>query len=115
MLYGGYKPNENVDPYFVQTYFDLDSRLNEYLRPLINKGAKNTIFVSDEDALQGKVWFAPTVEEQKKIGNFFRELDNSITKYEQEINLLNKLKKDVFKRCWYKGGIVLNSSVDAVA
>ena len=82
----------------MQTYFDLDSRLNEYLRPLINKGAKNTILVSDEDALQGKVWFAPTVEEQKKIGDFFRELDNSITKYEQEINLLNKIKKGCIQK-----------------
>ena len=98
VLYGVYKPNENVDPYFVQTYFDLDSRLNEYLRPLINKGAKNTILVSDEDALQGKVWFAPTVEEQKKIGDFFRELDNSITKYEQEIKLLNKIKKGCIQK-----------------
>lgn len=70
----------------------------EYLRPLINKGAKNTILVSDEDALQGKVWFAPTVEEQKKIGDFFRELDNSITKYEQEINLLNKIKKGCIQK-----------------
>ena len=55
-------------------------------------------YKAHEEALQGKVWFAPTVEEQKKIGDFFRELDNSITKYEQEINLLNKIKKGCIQK-----------------
>lgn len=42
-LYAVYRPNKNVYSPFVQTYFELNTRLNSYLRPIISKGAKNTI------------------------------------------------------------------------
>lgn len=56
-LYGVFHPSEKVNSTFVQTYFELDSRLNDYLRPLVNKGAKNTLLISDEDSLNGNVVF----------------------------------------------------------
>ena len=37
-LYAVYKSKNNVDPCFIQTYFDLNKRLNDYLRPLVRKG-----------------------------------------------------------------------------
>ena len=76
-LYAVYHPNENVFSPFVQTYFDLDHRLNDYLRPLISKGAKNTINVGDEAALEGDVLF-PSYEEQVKIHKFFSNFDKLI-------------------------------------
>ena len=39
-LYAVYKCTNETNPTFVQYYFDLDSRLNSYLRPLVRKGAK---------------------------------------------------------------------------
>lgn len=76
-LYAVYHPNENVYSPFVQTYFDLDHRLNDYLRPLISKGAKNTINVGDEAALDGEVLF-PNYEEQIEIYKFFSNFDKLI-------------------------------------
>lgn len=76
-LYAVYHPNENVFSPFVQTYFDLDHRLNDYLRPLISKGAKNTINVGDEAALDGEVLF-PDYEEQIEIYKFFSSFDKLI-------------------------------------
>jgi type I restriction enzyme M protein len=76
-LYAVYHPNENVFSPFVQTYFDLDHRLNDYLRPIISKGAKNTINVGDEAALEGEVLF-PDCEEQMEIHKFFRNFDKLI-------------------------------------
>ncbi|MGZ1049605.1 restriction endonuclease subunit S, partial [Streptococcus thermophilus] len=46
-LYAVYLPNENVFPGFVERYFENDLRLNSYLKPLVNKGAKNDMKVSD--------------------------------------------------------------------
>lgn len=66
-LYAVYHPKDNVDPCFVESYFNLDNRLNDYLRPIVNKGAKNTLLVSDEDAISGMVLFPTDVREQKKI------------------------------------------------
>ena len=73
-----YKPKENCDSEFVQTYFELDSRMNSYMHPLVNKGAKNDMKVSDENALKGSVNF-PKFEEQKAISQYFESLNTLIT------------------------------------
>ena len=39
-LYTVYHPAENTYPDFVQTYFELNARMNNYMHPLVNKGAK---------------------------------------------------------------------------
>ena len=48
-LYAVYKPKEITDSKFVQIYFELDSRMNSYMHPLVNKGAKNDMKVSAEN------------------------------------------------------------------
>lgn len=47
-LYAIYKTKKNCDSKFIEHYFNLDSRLNKYLKPLVNKGAKNDMKVSSE-------------------------------------------------------------------
>ena len=91
-LYAVYKPKENTDSNFVQIYFELDSRMNSYMHPLVNKGAKNDMKVSDENALKGNVTF-PKINEQKAISNFITELDNLITLHQRKCEKLKELKK----------------------
>lgn len=96
-LYGVFTPNEKVDSNFVQTYFELDQRLNDYLRPLVNKGAKNTLLISDEDAIKGNVVF-PKAEEQEKIVKMFNSLDHLIRKLEQKIEKLRNIKQSLLNQ-----------------
>ena len=96
-LYGIFTPNEKVDSNFVQTYFELDQRLNNYLRPLVNKGAKNTLLISDEDAIKGKVVF-PKAEEQEKIVKMFNSLDHLIRKLEQKLEKLRNIKQSLLNQ-----------------
>lgn len=91
-LYAVYKPKENTDSNFVQIYFELDSRMNSYMHPLVNKGAKNDMKVSDENALKGNVTF-PKINEQKAISNFITELDHLITLHQRKCEKLKELKK----------------------
>ena len=84
VLYGVYNTKENANADFIQMYFEQDARLNNYLRPLVNKGAKNTLLISDTDALEGEVCLAPTFDEQKAIGHFFDTLDNLITLHQRK-------------------------------
>ena len=84
-LYAVYKPRENTDSEFVQIYFELDSRMNSYMHPLVNKGAKNDMKVSDENALKGPVIF-PKLDEQKAISQYFRGLDHLITLHQRKHN-----------------------------
>ena len=96
-LYGVFHPQESVCSYFVQVYFDLDHRLNNYLRPLVNKGAKNTLLISDVDALQGEVIF-PSRNEQEKLVSFFTTLDKLIAKLEVKLDKFRKLKQALLEK-----------------
>ena len=90
-LYAVYKPKEITDSKFVQIYFELDSRMNSYMHPLVNKGAKNDMKVSAENALKGMVSF-PKKDEQEMISLYFSNLDHLITLHQRQHKLhLNML------------------------
>ena len=95
-LYAVYKPKDTCFANFVEDYFNSDSRTNRYLSPLISKGAKNTINVSDDKALDGIVIF-PSTEEQRKISTYFEKLNNLITLHQRELDTLKKLKKGLLQ------------------
>ncbi len=82
-LYAVYKPCKNVNSEFVQVYFELNSRMNNYMQPLVNKGAKNDMKVTAENALKGGVCF-PKLNEQNAIVEYFRSLDHLITLHQQK-------------------------------
>lgn len=95
-LYAVYLPKENVFPGFVERYFENDLRLNSYLKPLVNKGAKNDMKVSDENALLGNVIF-PKLEEQVAISDYFTNLDKFIQSHTDKISQLETLKKKLLQ------------------
>ena len=91
-LYAVYKPKEITDSKFVQIYFELDSRMNSYMHPLVNKGAKNDMKVSAENALKGMVSF-PKKDEQEMISLYFSSLDNLIALHQRKL-FLNFAKRN---------------------
>ena len=96
-LYAVYKPKENTDSKFVQVYFEQDARMNNYMQPLVNKGAKNDMKVSDENALKGLVSF-PQKAEQIAISGYFDNLDNLITLHQRKLDLLKNMKKAMLEK-----------------
>ncbi len=96
-LYAIYKTKKNCDSKFIEHYFNLDSRLNKYLKPLVNKGAKNDMKVSSENALIGEVCF-PHVTEQKLIADFLDRLDFFITLHQHKITNLILKKKALLQK-----------------
>ena len=82
-LYAVYHTKENTFPNFIQVYFEQHARMNNYMHPLVNKGAKNDMKVSAENALKGPVCF-PHRAEQESISAFFSVLDNIITLHQRE-------------------------------
>ena len=91
-LYAIYHPKKNAFPDFIQVYFEQHARMNNYMHPLVNKGAKNDMKVSAENALKGFICF-PSYEEQKTISAFFTALDHLITLHQRELEKLKNLKK----------------------
>ena len=100
-LYAVYKPKEITDSKFVQIYFELDSRMNSYMHPLVNKGAKNDMKVSAENALKGIVSF-PKKDEQEMISLYFSYLDNLIALHQRKCDETKKLKKFMLQKMFPK-------------
>lgn len=90
VLYAVYDAKECVSPDYIHYYFEPTFRINNYLLPLINKGAKNTMNISDEVSLQGDIILPNTLEEQLRIVEYLQTLDRQIALHAQ---LLEKLKQ----------------------
>ena len=96
-LYAVYKPKQSANPEFVQIYFEQDARMNNYMHPLVNKGAKNDMKVSAENALKGQIVF-PDIKEQRTISDFFRNLDTLITLHQRKLKKLQNIKKSCLEK-----------------
>lgn len=92
VLYAVYNPKEGVAPEYIHYYFDPAWRLNAYMRPLVNKGAKNTMNISDETALTGYIMIPKDIEEQKRIASFLQRLDDQMKLHQHQFERLKQLK-----------------------
>lgn len=76
-----------IDGYYwalsIQKLFDIESK----------KAPGGTIKTITKEALSEFEVLVPVIDEQKKIGNFFKKLDQSITHQQQKLDKLNDLKK----------------------
>lgn len=102
-LYAVYHPKENVCPDFIQVYFEQYARMNQYMHPLVNKGAKNDMKVSDANALKGDVVF-PKVDEEKNIVEYFMNIDQLVTLHQNEYDKLLIMKKAILEKMFPKNG-----------
>lgn len=82
---------------FVATALKNDNIATHYLTPLVTKGAKNTINVTDEGALEGKIQF-PSILEQKQIFIFFKQLDDIIALHEEKKHQLERFKSALLQK-----------------
>lgn len=102
-LYAVYHPKEATYPEFVQWYFENNDRLNHYLNPLVNKGAKNDMKVSSDNALLGTVVF-PDYAEQKAISDSFTHIKNIILQCESRLKKLQTLKTSMLEKMFPEDG-----------
>lgn len=97
-LYAVYNvKEENAHGEFIEHYFSLDENTNRYLRPLVKKGAKNDMKISNAYVLHDKI-FVPSVAEQKKITLFLNTLDKKIEQLKQKKSLLEEYKKGIMQK-----------------
>lgn len=92
-LYAIYKPRKTVCPSIIDYYFQSDTKLNNYLRPLVNKGAKNDMKVKNIDVLKGLVILPLNLDEQKKDIFFLDNITNLIAATQSKLSSLESLKK----------------------
>ena len=96
-LYAVYHPCEGAVAEYIDYYFGNDLRLNKYLKPLVNIGAKHDMKVNNETVLTGEVYF-PGYSEQKKIVGFLTILDERIRQQRNLVEALKKYKRGVMQK-----------------
>ena len=92
VLYAVFDAKKGVFPDFIHYYFEPPFRINNYLHPLIKRGAKNTMNISDIDSLQGEIAIPCSIEEQQAIANYFTKLDRKIELETQKLEKLKQIK-----------------------
>ncbi len=96
-LYAVFHCKDNVSPDFVQSYFELDQNLNNYLYPIVNIGAKHDMKISDDNSLSGYVVFPPLAE-QNKIAEILSAQDKLIALKEKLIVEKKRQKKALMQQ-----------------
>ena len=85
-LYGVFTPSTFELGAILDTIFESKTTSQNYLRPLIQKGAKNTINITNPMFLSGALYLPLDYEEQKKIFGLINNVKN-------ELSILKNLKE----------------------
>lgn len=97
-LYGVFTPETYALGYILNDYFESNVNTHNYLHPIVQKGAKNTMNITNKTFLS-KTLFVPTdVNEQQKIAECFSKVNDSIRNIEIQQNKVNEFKKGLLQQ-----------------
>ena len=103
-LYAVYSPINKYVGYILDSYFESPERTNNYLSSLVQKGAKNTINISN-DTFVSKCMCLPTdPSEQQKIAECLSEIDNLISAQGLKVEALKDKKKGLMQQLFPQQG-----------
>lgn len=92
-LYGVYEPVRYELGYLLHTYFGYAINCSNYLLPIIQKGAKNTINITNDVFVSKKLYLPMDAAEQKALADIFMTADNEIDLLRQDIEQEKQKKK----------------------
>ena len=92
-LYGIYEPVCYEMGYLLHTYFSYAANCSNYLLPIIQKGAKNTINITNDVFVSNKLYLPMEQGEQKALAEIFITADSEIELLRQSIEQEKQKKK----------------------
>ena len=103
-VYHSFKTTNEADPAFIEYLFA--SKLPDIeLSKLISSGARmNGLLNINYDQFMGISIKLPAVEEQIRIGQFFRNVDYAITLHQRKLEGMKLLKKSLLQKMFPKSG-----------
>jgi type I restriction enzyme S subunit len=82
----------------IEAYFESPNRSKAFLSPLCQKGAKNTLQITNPTFLSGRLPLPTQEAEQKKIGECLSSVDELIAAHGQKLDALKTHKKGLMQQ-----------------
>ncbi|URL12689.2 restriction endonuclease subunit S [Lactococcus lactis] len=86
------RPNTTADPQFLFSY------INAHQYYFKAQGAGMSQLNISKGSVENFISFVPIIEEQKKIGSFFKQLDETIALHQRKLDLLKEQKKGFLQK-----------------
>jgi type I restriction enzyme S subunit len=103
-LYGVFSPVNRHLGYILDSYFESPIRTTHYLAPITQKGAKNTIQISNATFLSKGIFLPALPAEQQKIADCLSSLDELIAAEGRKLETLKAHKKGLMQQLFPRPG-----------
>jgi len=103
-LYGVFEPRNQHLGLIVEAFFESPARSIRYLDPLAQKGAKNTIQLSNGRFLSGSLYLPDDEDEQRKIADCLGSLDDLIAAEGRKLAALRDHKQGLMQQLFPREG-----------
>lgn len=97
-LYGVYTPATFELGVILDFLFSSPVATRNYLAPLVQKGAKNTISITNQGFLQGELWLPMDHTEQQSLCDLIRLARTEFDGMKQELELLQRQKRGLMQK-----------------
>lgn len=97
-LYGVFTPETAALGYILDAYFEAPANAHNYLASIVQKGAKNTINITNDTFLSKALYLPSNTDEQKKIADFLSSLDELISAHTQKLEALKVHKTGLMQQ-----------------
>ncbi|OUT11450.1 hypothetical protein B9N62_05515 [Campylobacter concisus] len=97
-LYGVFEPINKFLGTLLHYFFESSIRTNNYLKPIIQKGAKNTINISNDTFLSRSILVPINLDEQQKIAEVLMACDDEINLLNLKLENLKKQKQGLMQK-----------------
>ncbi|WP_277894737.1 restriction endonuclease subunit S [Enterococcus lactis] len=103
-VYHSFDTNELASSNFIE-YMFATKRPDRELAKLVSSGARmDGLLNINFDEFMGINVSVPSVEEQQKIGTFFKQIDDTIALHQRKLDLLKETKKGFLQKMFPKNG-----------
>ena len=100
-LYPVFTTNEQLDSKYLQYQLNEGSEFKRFSLLQKQGGSRTYMYLNK---LQNMILTIPKLEEQQKIGSFFKQLDDTIALYQRKLDLLKEQKKGFLQKMFPKNG-----------
>lgn len=97
-LYCVYKKKKEINSSYIQAFMEEKSRLDKYLNPLVNVGARNNVNITSAGFLEGEILVPDSIEEQNDIVELLENINDAIKYAKKELEKYKELKQGLLQQ-----------------